>query len=172
VERQQADYEHLQSELNNRLEQLSTVESSTETFKLEVEQFKRDNDKIKIKLQIAYEQVNNLATENEELRYKKDEDLLSMYALWLDSVWESNLERQKDLFPTNSMDFNKVSIQETNPTKARFFELLQQYPQKSQAEIGRILDSEGFKNDLGKKVCSGTLSKWHLEFKRVKNLGN
>jgi len=48
-----------------------------------------------------------------------------------------------------------------NPTtKERFFELLKQYPENKLVEFAEILDSEGFKNEHGNKIGTGTLSKW------------
>jgi len=76
----------------------------------------------------------------------------------------TQLKTTNDKLAAENMELRKL-VESPEPftldeAHERLIELFEQYPEKTQAELGRLLDSEGYKNGRGKKFGSSTIFRW------------
>jgi len=145
LDRLQADYEKQNGYLNAATKRIDTLESGA------------DNIREIVEYAMQYEgSQGTLRDVLEKLDYEIDN-------LELPGEIETSQNSPVEPESTEQTELPIAKTTLTSPeknTKERFFELLDKYPENKLVEFAEILDSEGFKNKEGKKIGTGTLSKW------------
>ena len=167
IERLKDDYQRLENEHKIALHNLDESDDFILKQQQEIEQLPADikrlgeakpssferSKKAEEERDEALAEVVKLASENTDLRSK------------LEPIVTTKLEPQSEpaglTEPEQNDSKNEPEIKFTlDEAHARFLELRKEYPGKKQAELLKMLDAEGYKNSVGKKISPSNLSRW------------
>ena len=158
----ETDYRKLENEYRSALNQLDELDDLLLQNKQQaetIEQLKADVIRLEEAKQVsesrskeaeqarmdAVKEVVKIASENTELRSK------------LEAVGTTEPEQNDSKNEPEKKPEIKFTLGEA---KARFFELRKEFPDKKQAELLKILDEEGYRNSVGKKISPSNISRW------------
>jgi len=128
--------ETLETEKNELKQQFDRLQSNSERQQSDLKETLDKVDKLETELKVALSNVDSLAADNEALR--------------------SSLEPVKSTEPKS----DRFTVEQGHD---RFIELRDQYPEKRQTELARILDSEGYKSSKDKPFSTSVISRWFHE---------
>lgn len=132
-------------ELNNDIRRLKEANEGSERRTTEAKNEREKASKIASDYEAALERIKHLE-KNENLEPVKPAGPVQLVGL------------VQMVGPEVSEPEIKFTLDEAHE---RFDDLCEQYPEKKQSELVDILDSEGYKNSLGKEFTPSTISRWY-----------
>jgi len=149
LEAREKHIETLETENNELKQQFYRLQSDYKRQETDLKETLDKVDKLETELKVALSNVDSLAAENES--FSIDNETQEQASLF---------ESKKDHLDSPKIELVIEPTKLINPTtKERCFELFKSG--HKQKDIVNILDIEGFKNTAGKKIGSGTVSKWY-----------
>lgn len=140
----------------NKFETIEQLQADIQRLEeAKTEAFERSKN-AEIERDEALNEVIKMASENTELRSK-----LAISATEIESKSEPVDTTEPEQNDSKIEPENKPEIKFTlDEAHERFDELRDQFPSKTQTEYLRMLDAEGYKNSVGKKISPSNISRW------------
>jgi len=158
IERLQAEIKGLEEAKLSSYKRITEVEKERDEALVEVTKFASENTELRSEFEKntalkkkANSSINEFETEPKNEPISPTEP-------------ESNESKNE---PENEPEI-KFTLDEAHE---RFLELRKEFPGKKQAELLNMLDAEGYKNSVGKKISPSNLSRWKNADKKAAKAG-